>query len=330
MDNAMFQQILATYERERFQNHYILEERKAQVYREIPEYRELEASIASYSVNQVRRLLSDSDTDTDTGVAATASADTSYEAEIQKKRNRLNQLLKEHSLPQDYLEPIYTCPRCRDTGFVDGREKCQCLKQKIAQSLYAGSGLQELVTTENFEHLSREYYSGEDLVNFEKNYQHALNFVNHFSSDYRNLYFYGTVGTGKSFLSCCIAKELMDRGYQVIYYSANQLFDKFASYRFRQDMIRDWEDTIFHCDLLILDDLATETPGDYVKSKLFSLLNDRYVAQLPTIISSNVTLNELDEHYSERIFSRIISHYDLLKFTGPDIRIYKKRVANRK
>ena len=320
----MFQQILTTYERERFKNHHILEERRQQVYREIPEYRTLEASIASYCADQVRRILSD------TGQNTPSPSATSYEKEIQSRRQQLNDLLRSHSLPENYLEPIYTCPLCRDTGFVDGREKCQCLKQKIAQSLYEHSGLAELLATENFEHLSREYYSGEDLVNFEKNYQHALNFINNFGSDYRNLYFYGTVGTGKSFLSCCIAKELMDQGYQVIYYSANQLFDKFASYRFRQDMIRDWEDTIFHCDLLILDDLATETPGDYVKSKLFSLLNDRYVAQLPTIISSNVTLNELDEHYSERIFSRIISHYDLLKFTGPDIRIYKKRVANRK
>lgn len=327
MDNARFQQILAEYEKQRMKNHHILEQRRQQVYREIPAYQELEASIVSYSVNQVRRLLAD-ETDETGGAAPPAAPD--HEQAIRQKRQQLIQLLREHSLPSDFLDPIYTCPNCRDTGFIDGRERCQCLKQKIALSLYAHSGLQELLQTENFDHLSREYYSGEDLVNFEKNYQHALNFIHNFSSDYRNLYFYGTVGTGKSFLSCCIAKELMDQGYQVIYHSANQLFDKFARYRFQQDKIKDLEDAIFHCDLLILDDLATEAPGDYAKSKLFSLLNDRYIAQLPTIISSNVTLNELDNHYSERIFSRIISQYDLLKFTGPDIRIYKKRVANRK
>ena len=327
MDNAAFQKILATYEQDRFQNNHILEQRRQEVYQLIPEYREIEDSISAYSVGRIRQmLLTDSDEE-----ASLQKADTSVHAqEIAKKRNQLQSLLKKHSLSPDYLDPIYTCPICRDTGYIDGREKCKCLKQKVAASLYAHSGLQELLETENFDHLSQAYYSGEDLVNFEKNYQHAMQFINNFSSDYRNLYFYGTVGTGKSFLSCCIAKELMDRGYQVIYYSAGQLFDKFTSYRFRQELIEDWEQTIFHCDLLIIDDLATESSSDYAKSKLFSLLNDRYVSRLSTIISSNVTLNELDEHYSERIFSRIISHYDLMKFTGPDIRIQKKRTANRK
>lgn len=318
MNKTQFQEILISYEREKYKNNRIMMERKAEVYEKIPEYSRIEQSISSTAVSKIKALLSDEPGD----LSKHDSVD--FEADTRKKRQRLEALLVQNGFPKDYLAPIYTCPHCKDTGYLSGSEKCGCLRQKIAASLYEHSGLKEILETENFNHVNREYFEGEDLVNFEKNYQKACDFVKNFASDYRNLYFYGTVGTGKSFLSYCIAKEIMDQGYQVVYFSANQLFEKLQLFRFSEAKLEQLEEIIFGCDLLILDDLATETPGDYAKSKLLSLLNERAIAKKSTIISSNVSLNELDAHYSERIFSRIVSQYDLLKFTGPDLRIKKK------
>jgi DNA replication protein DnaC len=141
------------------------------------------------------------------------------------------------------------------------------------------------------------------------------------------------VGTGKSFLSCCIARELLDAGKSVKYFSAGALFDKISDLTFRskeKETRSYFYQELYDCDLLIIDDLGTELVNAFVASELFDCLNERHLREKATIISSNISLEELRDHYSERIFSRITSHFELLKFTGPDIRMYKKRIANRK
>lgn len=117
------------------------------------------------------------------------------------------QLLKEHGYPADYLDPVYDCPDCQDTGYLPDHSKCHCMKQKIAHYLYEQSGLENLLETENFSHLSTDYYQGEDLTRFKKTVQNARKFVSDFSSHYRNLLFYGTVGTGKSFYPVVLQKN---------------------------------------------------------------------------------------------------------------------------
>ena len=237
------------------------------------------------------------------------------------------QMLKEHGYPADYLEPVYDCPDCQDTGYLPDHSKCHCMKQKIAHYLYEQSGLENLLETENFSHLSTDYYQGEDLARFKKTVLNARKFVSDFSSHYHNLLFYGTVGTGKSFLSCCIAKELLDAGYCVLYFSACSLFDRISEYTFgskdRENLAQLYQD-LYACDLLIIDDLGTELSNGFVASELFTILNERHLRKRSTIISSNISLEELSEHYSERLFSRITSNYELFKFTGSDIRIQKK------
>ena len=154
-----------------------------------------------------------------------------------------------------------------------------------------------------------------------------------FHKDYRNLFFYGTVGTGKSFLSCCIAKELIDQGNLVIYFSASQLFDILSKSTFDRDSTEaasGISDDICDCDLLIIDDLGTELTNAFVSSQLFSCLNSRHLRKKATIITTNLSLGELRDRYSDRIFSRITSNYDICKLTGSDIRMQKKTAAANK
>ncbi len=320
--NSQHQAIISEYERIRTRNRHVLSQRQEEIYSLIPAYKDLADSVSTLCIAQGRKML----------LGDHAALD-----EMKKELHALSEqktaLLLAHGYPADYLEPIYDCPDCQDSGYLADRSKCHCMKQKMISHLYEQSGLLHLLETENFDHLCMDYYDGDDRVKFEKAVQNARKFIEDFGSHYHNLFFYGTVGTGKSFLSCCIAKELLDAGFSVMYFSASSLFDKIAEYTFRskdKEALAQFYGDLFGCDLLIIDDLGTEVTNSFVASEFFTCLNERHLRQRATVISSNISLEELRDHYSERVFSRITSNFELLKFTGQDIRMYKKRIANRK
>ena len=241
-------------------------------------------------------------------------------------------MLQENGFPADYLLPVYECAQCQDTGYI-ANKKCSCFRTAEINLIYEQSHIKNLLKTENFSSLSYDYYEGEDLEKFTKAVQICQNFVKSFFLDYRNLFFYGTVGTGKSFLSCCVAKELIDQGNLVIYFSASQLFDTLSKSTFDKDSkeaVSGISSDIYDCDLLIIDDLGTELTNSFVSSQLFSCLNNRHLRKKATIITTNLSLGELRDRYSDRIFSRITSNYDVCKLTGRDIRMQKKTSSTTK
>lgn len=324
LTNSQYQSIIRDYDRIRDNNRFTLETRKVQVWQAAPEYRELEDSVSSLSVSAARSVL-EGDT----------KAREELRESLSKIRQRQRQLLTAAGFPDDYLDPIYNCSHCQDTGYItseDGRkQKCSCFRQREISILYSQSHIQDLVARENFLTLSTEYYQGEDLRHFESAVDLCREFIKNFNKDYRNILFYGTVGTGKSFLSGCIAKELMDMGCSVIYFSASGLFDLFARYSFdyrEKAAFQDFCEDIYSCDLLIIDDLGTEITNTFIASQLFSCLNERSLRQKSVIISTNLSLEEIRDRYSDRIFSRITSSFALCKLTGQDIRINKKRALN--
>ncbi len=324
LNNTQYESIMKGYEATRERNRRTLEERRELVYSRIPEYEELSGSVSSISVAQARLMLN-GDTN------ALASLHTKLkEISIKKK-----QLLEQAGLPSDYLEPIYDCPDCHDTGYiqtVDGpNDKCHCFRSQELTFLYEQSNIQEMITSENFSTLSYEYYQGEDLLRFQKAVEISHNFVQNFKQDYHNLFFYGTVGTGKSYLSGCIARELLLTGHSVIYFSSSSLFETLARFSFdtkEKIHLYNFYQDLYNCDLVIIDDLGTEVTNSFVTSQLFSCLNERHLRQKATIISTNLSLEELRDRYSDRVFSRITSNFNVCKLTGPDIRMYKKRKAN--
>ncbi len=321
LTNTQYESIIRGYERTRDINRHLLNERRSQVYEQLPEYRDLEDSVASLSANAARQLLSGDDT-----------ASERLRVQLAELRERRQALLISAGFTPDYLEPVYTCPDCRDTGFVSSengaKEKCHCFRSQELDILYSQSNIRDMIEKENFSTLSYEYYGGEDLQRFQSAVALCQKFVQNFKQDYHNLFFYGTVGTGKSFLSGCIAKELLQNGCSVIYFSASALFDTLAQYSFdhkAKDQLQAFYEDLYGCDLLIIDDLGTEVTNSFVTSQLFSCLNERALRRNSVIISTNLSLEELRDRYSDRIFSRITTGFDLCKLTGPDIRIYKKR-----
>lgn len=321
LTNAQYDWIMHQYERKQQKSRRDAQQRLAYVYDHIPSYRELDDAVAEVSVSQGRKMLS-----------GDPDAMEDLRDRLAELSGRKAQLLEDHGLPADYLEPVYECPDCRDTGYVDGR-KCHCFQEAMITLLYEQSNIREMLRSENFDSLSYEYYEGDDLARFKKAVNTCHNFIKNFNSDYHNLFFYGTVGTGKSFLSGCIAKELIESGHSVIYFSATALFDLLSRNSFdpksREELRTAYAD-LYQCDLLIVDDLGTELTNQFVTSQLFSLLNERHMGKKATIISTNLSLEELRNRYSERIFSRVTSNYEICKLSGQDIRIYKKRAMNRK
>lgn len=321
LTNAQYDQILHQYEMKQLHNRREAERKLAYVYDHIPGYRELDDSVAALSVAQGKKLLSGDE-----------DAMEDLRDILAELSGRKAQLLEDAGLPADYLEPVYECPDCKDTGYIDG-QKCHCFKQAMITLLYEQSNIREMLRTENFHALSYEYYEGEDLSRFKNAVKTCQNFIKNFNSDYHNLFFYGTVGTGKSFLSGCVAKELIESGHSVIYFSATGLFDLLSKNSFdykNRDELRDTYADLYQCDLLIVDDLGTELTNQFVTSQLFALLNERHMGKKATIISTNLSLEELRNRYSDRIFSRITSNYEICKLSGQDIRMYKKRLMNRK
>lgn len=313
LSNTQYAAIMRNYDRVQLKNAEIARNRKEEVIRKIPEYADIQKRIATLCVEQTKKsLMGDED------------ALSKLKAELKVLSERKKLLLAEAGFDLNYLEPVYDCPDCKDTGYLADNRKCHCLQQNIITYLYQQSNLSDILLHENFSTLETKYYTGKDLENFNQILDKCHNFVSDFHSGYQNLFIYGTVGTGKTFLSNCIAKELLDAGYSVIYFSATKLFDTLIDNRLGNDTDESYENDIYDCDLLIIDDLGTECTNRLTSSELFTLINERSLRKKATIISSNLQLQELTDRYSERVFSRITSAYELLKVTGPDIRIQKK------
>ena len=322
LSNTQYDEIIRTYDARQLRNKREQEKKLRYAYQKIPRLREIDDAIASCSVAQAKKML---------GGDALALSD--LKAQIANYRAEKQELLTRYDFPDDYFEPSYTCRDCKDTGFIDGK-RCHCFRQAAIDLIYAQSNLKEILIKENFSSFSFEYYSDTQvnpatgltsLETAKDAVAKCKDFIRHFDDEFSNLYFYGDTGIGKTFLSNCVAKELMDSGHSVIYFTAFQLFDILSKGVFEKD-----EDAvaahrnIFTCDLLIIDDLGTELANSFTTSQLFLCLNERILRKKSTVISTNLGMTQLADIYSERILSRISSYYTLIKLFGDDIRILKR------
>ena len=321
LTNSQYDQIMRSYEEKQRVARRRLSEKTDLIYQQIPEYEALDKQVAAVSIEQGRRLL---------------CGDEAALPELKKCLKDLStqkaSLLKTYGFAPDYLSAVYEGNLCKDTGYM-GNQKCRCFRAAEINLIYEQSHIKDLLSTENFSMLSYRYYEGDALEKFKKAVQISQNFIKTFRSDYQNIFFYGTVGTGKSFLSCCIAKDLMDCGNLVLYFSASQLFDTLSKSMFDKDSkeaLFGISEDIYGCDLLIIDDLGTELTNAFVSSQLFSCLNNRHLRKKATVITTNLSLGELRDRYSDRIFSRITSNYKVCKLAGPDIRVMQKTATLKK
>lgn len=245
--------------------------------------------------------------------------------DLQKRRRELIVAL---GYPEDYTDVHYTCKNCSDTGFINGTRVCNCLKELIVKGRIAASAMGRLIEIQSFDNFDLSCYSYDKKV-YEKMkiiLAMAKNYVKSFGEGSENLLLIGKTGTGKTHISTAIARELIHKGYDVVYDSAQNIISDFENDRFKNGYGREENrsDKYLECRLLIIDDLGTEFINAFTVSTLYNLLNTRQNRGLPTIISTNLSPEELARKYEDRIYSRIIgAGCKVLPFEGKD-----KRVSN--
>ncbi|MBQ0027678.1 MAG: ATP-binding protein [Lachnospiraceae bacterium] len=314
LSNSQFELIKRKYDSKRREAILESEKRLEDVKQNVDGYHELCDAISGLTVEHTKRAIS--------GDKSAIEELSSIIADLSDQKLAL---LKASGYPEDYLEPRFECKDCKDTGFI-GNERCHCLKQQIIDLLYSQSNIHESLDAIGFDMVSERYYKNEDLKHFIDTKQKSINFVHNFDGTYQNLLFYGTVGTGKSLLSSCIAKELLNSGHSVIYFSAISLFDELSKGTFDKTNSANILESIYDCDLLIIDDLGTEMTNSFTVSAFFSLINERALRQKPIVISTNLSLETLRDRYTDRTFSRITGSFTFCRLSGPDIRIAHKFV----
>lgn len=322
LSNAQYDEIVRQYNVKQLKNQRLLEKKLEEINAKDSRFAQIDAEISHSSVACAKQL-----------IEGDHSALDALKQHIRQLGEEKKQLLAAHGYVPDYLTPHYECPDCQDTGYINNH-RCHCFTQAAIDLVYTQSNIKEILKQENFSTFSYDYYSAElknpttgltSIETAKRAVTTCKDFIHNFDASFENLCFYGESGVGKTFLSNCVAKELLDSGHSVIYVTAFQLFDIFEKNTFKKDTdAMASHQNIFDCGLLIIDDLGTELANSFTTSQLFLCLNERILRKKSTIISTNLSMEDLAATYSERICSRIFNSYTLIKLFGDDIRLKKK------
>ena len=238
-------------------------------------------------------------------------------------RAKLGRLLEKNGYPADYMDLKYTCEKCSDTGYV-GIEMCSCMKEALARAEFESSGLSRLARAQSFETFDISFYAGKDLEKIKSNVEQLKDFADNFSEETEDSFILlGPTGLGKTHLSTSVAVRVIERGYSVIYESAQDVISTFEQKRFGGDYSSDRDRQYTECDLLIIDDLGVEVSNQFTVSCIYNVINSRLVRGKPMIINTNLTQGEMRQRYADRITSRIFGEFRPLLFTGLDVRQQK-------
>lgn len=326
MPNIHQGEILKIYEKIRETEKSTKMKRKAEIEEKCPQIFAIEEKISSLNAQMALsqfKNLSD--------IEAFLS---DIKSKITELRVKESELLVSNGYPMDYLQTKYHCTKCEDTGYIL-TEKCSCYKSKLLQILYQNSHVDDLLKKYNFDNYDISIFSNRKGIdepssakkNIELITSACWNYINSFETTQKNLFFYGTAGTGKTFLTCCIAKELIEKGYFVAYRTAEDLMTSLRKIKF-EDAKASEEDLLLNSDLLIIDDLGSEQITEYSKTAFFNLINHKLLMGQKMVISTNCTLEDLMKSYSERITSRLLGEFTIFKFFGDDLRVKKNFKVN--
>ena len=313
------QKIEEEYSRIRDKNDEIRRNRLSEIYGILPRVAEIDAEISELRSGMIKSIFSK----------------TENSENIHSKINILlderELLLKTANFPGDYTSAVYTCKKCSDTGYIMTRP-CECYRAKRLKYLREYANLTEAMKNHTFDKFNFSLYEkggAGDISPFDyavSAFTQCTNFVKNeeFKSG-KNMILYGTTGLGKTFLCSCIANALTDAGVQVMYQTAYTMSNQMEEQKFRGIDNHEITDLYYTVPVLIIDDLGTEFSSSFTSSVIFDVLNNRLGNGKSTILSTNLSIDEIKDHYGARIQSRILGEYELLKLTGNDIRTKKLR-----
>lgn len=306
------------YENLRRKNADIHEKRVEEINKIIPEIREIDGLIRELALRAAIEQIKN------------PNQDKSFEEseKIYKLKLKKMDFLEKKGYPRDYLEEIYTCKDCHDTGINEDNEKCHCLKRLIVSELYDMSSISYMLDKENFDKFDLNVFSEKVYEKFNmsprENMKSILalskNFIKTFDDkNDLNLLLWGPTGQGKTFLLNCIAAELINKDALVIYQTAYEILKTIEDRKFK-NMDDDKYNLYFESDLLIVDDLGIEFVNSFTTSEIFNIINTRLLRGKKTLISTNLSPKELSETYTDRVFSRVFQKFVPIRFFGPDLR----------
>ena len=330
MNNSTLKALLIEYEKKRINAENIAQKEKEKLYAEFPELANIDKKLSSLAFTSMRELAKNND--------KKIIDDLNFNIENLKKQKE--SILNSIGEKAKKIIPNYECKKCNDTGYIfngSSTEMCSCLKQKLYNMEYNKSNIYNL-ENQNFSNFNLNFYSDEiNSAKYNSNISPRENikliknicesFINNFDNiNTKNLLFTGNTGLGKTFLSSCIANELLKKEKTVLYQTSSVMLDTIISYRFgKPNVSKDVYDYLQNVDLLIIDDLGTEGINNMKLVELFNILNSRLLnPNKKTIISTNLSLQNLFSTYDERIVSRLVGNYDICYFFGDDIRFILK------
>lgn len=296
-----------------------LERKKEILYRRFPMAEKIEKELSSTALQSARAVIAGNNSKTEL-------------IKLREKnkllREKLKEILLSVDLPEDYLEINYSCKKCSDEGFVDGI-MCECMKDMLKKESYARLNSMSPLELSSFENFSLDYYSDVSPDKSEQSPRKRMSLILDFCKKYAEnfnvhspgLLLTGGTGLGKTHLSLSIAREVINKGFGVIYGSAQNIVSKMENEKFKN--YQNGEESERHyidCDLLIIDDLGTEYNTAFSSAAIYNIINSRIMMNKPTIISTNLSMKEMEKSYTYRTVSRIIGNNIRLEFLGSDIR----------
>lgn len=294
--------------------------RVKEVYEKVPEIKEIDNKINEIGSNTLSEILRNPDKK-------------GFKEEMHKKfeilKQRRTELIEKNNIPADFDKIEYRCSKCNDTGYVEGEGRCNCFNQSLINYSYKQSGMYEMIQKQNFENFDIMLFDKKKYDRDKTAYENMKNiknfcekYVENFENETKSLCFYGDTGLGKTFMSCCIAKALMDQGKDVIYMRSAKLFKMLDDERFGREP--EGLEDIYNCDMLIIDDLGTEAENKFVTPSLLEIVNERINKNKKMIISTNLNFKGMESYYTKRFTSRILENFTVMVFYGDDIRRKKK------
>jgi len=324
LKKEIIENIMTNYNKKRLKAAHDADIRKEELCERVPNLEETDKKIKLISIKLSRLFLLNAE---------------NMDEEVLKLKESINNLksekkemYKKYSIPDNFLEYDYECKKCNDTGYTADGKRCKCFNKQIISHLYKMSNMIHMLSKENFDTFdinvfSNENYNDEKYTPKQNMYnilETCEDFCNNFDKVNMNLLFYGGTGLGKTFMCNCIAKALIDNEKTVLYQTAFNLFEILENHKFNR--LNETEENrinynmMFDSELLIIDDLGTEFNNSFTNAELFNIINERLITDKKTIISTNLSLEQLTETYSDRIMSRVFNNFIAHKFYGKDLR----------
>ena len=283
-------------------------------YEKAPELKEIDEKINNSGFEMMRKIIAKPD--------EAVNLRNKLEEELKILKKQRDEIIKKHKIDKNYNKPVYMCEICSDTGYTENG-RCKCFEERIIKENAKNSNLGNMICDDGFEGFTLNWYEEKYKPIIKEAVLSTKQICEDFNNTSYNLFFYGTTGLGKTYLSSIAANEVLKRGKSVQYVRAAKMFSDYEDYKFRDYSIKEYIESLYSCDLLVIDDLGSESTNKNDVAFLFDLMNERLINNKKIIINTNLEISDFTKRYSVRLTSRIYESFKIFRFEGEDIRILK-------